>query len=173
MKTASPGVGTMTLVIKTVKGKKYVYEQYRHGDVVVTKYLGPLEEMVRIYQLYKSLGKVQKLSKRDIRRLAKTLLQEYDKAIVKAVEKLCVVNSTGNGQEASRDWWARGDLNPGPPPCEGGVLTRLDDGPSSSPLFLATPSSQAIKVDAEPHGQGIQCKGIEIWFVIMVIGVCS
>ncbi len=26
-------------------------------------------------------------------------------------------------------WWARGDLNPGPPPCEGGVLTRLDDGP--------------------------------------------
>jgi hypothetical protein len=26
-------------------------------------------------------------------------------------------------------WWARGDLNPGPPPCEGGVLSRLDDGP--------------------------------------------
>ncbi len=21
-------------------------------------------------------------------------------------------------------------MNPGPPPCEGGVLTRLDDGPS-------------------------------------------
>ena len=28
------------------------------------------------------------------------------------------------------NWWARGDLNPGPPPCEGGVLTRLDDGPT-------------------------------------------
>ena len=28
------------------------------------------------------------------------------------------------------DWWARGDLNPGPPPCKGGVLTRLDDGPA-------------------------------------------
>ena len=27
-------------------------------------------------------------------------------------------------------WWARGDLNPGPPPCKGGVLTRLDDGPA-------------------------------------------
>ncbi len=26
-------------------------------------------------------------------------------------------------------WWARGDLNPGPPPRQGGVLTRLDDGP--------------------------------------------
>ncbi|BAF34736.1 hypothetical protein APE_0472c [Aeropyrum pernix K1] len=36
-------------------------------------------------------------------------------------------------------WWARGDLNPGPPPCEGGVLTRLDDGPLRAPyagLFL-------------------------------------
>ena len=27
-------------------------------------------------------------------------------------------------------WWARGDLNPGPPPRQGGVLTGLDDGPS-------------------------------------------
>ena len=26
-------------------------------------------------------------------------------------------------------WWARGDLNPRPPPREGGVLTGLDDGP--------------------------------------------
>ncbi|BAB65320.1 hypothetical protein STK_03425 [Sulfurisphaera tokodaii str. 7] len=25
--------------------------------------------------------------------------------------------------------WARWDLNPGPPPRQGGVLTRLDDGP--------------------------------------------
>ncbi len=33
-------------------------------------------------------------------------------------------------------WWARGDLNPGPPPCEGGVLTRLDDGPPWLLLLL-------------------------------------
>ena len=26
--------------------------------------------------------------------------------------------------------WARGDLNPGPPPRKGGVLTGLDDGPA-------------------------------------------
>jgi hypothetical protein len=31
-------------------------------------------------------------------------------------------------------WWARGDLNPGPPPCEGGVLTGLDDGPNSQEI---------------------------------------
>ncbi len=112
----------MTLVLKTVKGKKYVYEQYRRDGIVVTKYLGPLEEMVRVYQLYKALGKVEKLSKRDIRRLARTLLQEYDKAIARAVEKMCVVNSMENGQREGRVWWTGRDLNPGPPPCEGGAL---------------------------------------------------
>ncbi len=30
--------GRMTLVIKRVKGKPYVYEQYSHNDVVVAKY---------------------------------------------------------------------------------------------------------------------------------------
>ncbi|BAD84294.1 SSV1 integrase homolog, N-fragment [Thermococcus kodakarensis KOD1] len=29
-------------------------------------------------------------------------------------------------------WWARGDSNPGPPPCEGGVITSLDHGPARS-----------------------------------------
>ncbi len=33
-------------------------------------------------------------------------------------------------------WWARGDSNPGPPPCKGGVLTGLDDGPSLAFLFV-------------------------------------
>ena len=77
---------------------------------------------------------MEKLSKRDIRRLAKILLQEYEKAIDKTIERLVaktgVVNSMGNPREPSGGWWARGDLNPGPPPCEGGVLTRLDDGPT-------------------------------------------
>ncbi len=119
----------MTLIIKTVKGRKYVYERFRRGDRVYTQYIGPLEEMVRVWQLYKSLGKVEKLSKRDLRRLAKIIVQEYNKAI----EKLCtVVNSKEQRREAMERWWARGDLNPGPPPCEGGVLTRLDDGPCST-----------------------------------------
>ncbi len=131
-----PRGGRLTLVIKRVKGKPYVYEQFRRGDIVITKYIGPLEEMVRVFQLYKSLGKVKKLSKRDLRRLAKMLLQEYEKAIDKAVEKLytrtSVVNSMENPREPSGEWWARGDLNPGPPPRQGGVLTRLDDGPITS-----------------------------------------
>ncbi len=33
--------------------------------------------MVRIYQVYKSLGRVEKLTKRDLRRLARILLEEY------------------------------------------------------------------------------------------------
>ena len=40
----------------------------------------------------------------------------------------CGVLGVGWGRRGC--WWARGDLNPGPPPCKGGVLTRLDDGPA-------------------------------------------
>ncbi len=32
--------------------------------------------------------------------------------------------------------WARGDLNPGPPPRKGGVLTGLDDGPAQASLII-------------------------------------
>ncbi len=77
------------------------------------------------------------MSKRDLRRLARILLQEY----VKVLERRCgEVKTMKLGDEKSKEvkeksntkWWARGDLNPGPPPCQGGVLTRLDDGPSRS-----------------------------------------
>jgi len=34
-----------------------VYEQFRRDGVVVTKYIEPLEGMLHVYQLYKSLGK--------------------------------------------------------------------------------------------------------------------
>ena len=40
------------------------------------------------------------------------------------------LNLPKNQKRKHNLWWARGDLNPGPPPCQGGVLTRLDDGPS-------------------------------------------
>ena len=33
-------------------------------------------------------------------------------------------------------WWARGDLNPGPSPCEGDVITSLDHGPPDSHTYL-------------------------------------
>ncbi len=76
-----------------------------------------------------------------MRRLARILIKEYEKAIDKAVERLytrtSVVNSMENPREPSGEWWARGDLNPGPPPCQGGVLTRLDDGPTRSGLTLS------------------------------------
>ena len=121
----------MGLTVKRIHGRLYVYEQYRVDGRLVTKYIGPLEEMARVYQLYKSLGKVERLSKRDLRRLARILLQEY----LEALERKCrevKSKSEANAQPnlAMEKWWARGDLNPGPPPCQGGVLTRLDDGPS-------------------------------------------
>ena len=44
------GAGMVTLVVKRVKRRKYVYGRYRSGGLVVTKYIGFLEEMARVYQ---------------------------------------------------------------------------------------------------------------------------
>ncbi len=60
-----------------------MYEQFRRGPLIVTKYTGPLEEIMRIFQVYKSLGKVEKLSKRDSRKSTRILLLEYGNAIDK------------------------------------------------------------------------------------------
>ncbi len=80
------GRNNLTIVVKKVKGKLYVYDEFRLNGQVVTNYIGPLEEMTHIYQVYKSLGKVEKLSKRDLRRLAKMIVEEIAK-------KITVVNS--------------------------------------------------------------------------------
>lgn len=85
---------------------------------MTTKYLGPLEKITQVYQLYKTLGKVKMHSKHDFQRLIRVLLRKYDKAISKAVEKLCVLNSKKSSRETNKDWWTRGDLNPRPPPCK-------------------------------------------------------
>ena len=56
------GRGTVTLVVKRIKGRLYVYDEYRVNGKVQTFYIGPLEEMARVYQVYKSLGKVETVS---------------------------------------------------------------------------------------------------------------
>ena len=117
-KIVDSGRGSLTLVVKKVKNRLYVYDEYRTNGKVNTFYVGPLEEMVRIFQLYKSLGKVEKLSKRDIRRLAKMLLDEY----LKKLAKRSVVNSTRKQRSDGNGWSRRRGLNPGPPPYQGGAL---------------------------------------------------
>ncbi|MEM4429608.1 MAG: integrase [Thermofilaceae archaeon] len=68
---------SMTLVVKRVKGRLYVYEQYRVNGQVYTRYIGPLEELVRIYQIYRLEGQINyRLSKRDFKRIAKALAEE-------------------------------------------------------------------------------------------------
>ncbi len=42
-----------------------------------------------------------------------------------------VINLIEEIKGSQDGWWARGDSNPGPPPCKGGVLTGLDDGPET------------------------------------------
>ena len=41
-----------------------------------------------------------------------------------------VLMGRAEGRSCETEWWARGDSNPGPPPCQGGVITSLDHGPS-------------------------------------------
>ncbi len=119
--TTHKGV-SLAIVVKRVKGRLYVYDQVRVNGKPVTKYIGPLEEMARLYQAvkYRVVNDASvvnyRITPRLLRRLAKAIADD-------------VVNSLNKKQNKTSYWWARGDLNPGPPPCKGGVLTRLDDGP--------------------------------------------
>ena len=107
----------LAIVVKRVKGRLYVYDQAKVNGEVVTKYIGPLEEMARLYQMVKhevvNHASVvnYRLTPRLLRRLAKAIAEE-------------VVNSLKDKQNKPNNppssWWARGDSNPGPPPCEGG-----------------------------------------------------
>ncbi len=97
----------LTIVVKRVKGKLYVYDEFRDKATgkVKTYYIGPLEEMVRVYQIVKQ-GNYVKLTRRELTTLARKIVEYY-------VKKHAVVNS---GEK-----WRRGrDLNP-----RGGVPHRL------------------------------------------------
>ena len=71
----------MALVIKKIKGRKYVYEQYRVNGRVVTRYIGPLEEIVRVYELWKA-GQIRGLDKRLVRYYARQLAKELQDRLV-------------------------------------------------------------------------------------------
>ena len=44
----------MTLSVKRIYGKLYVYDQWREGDRIVSKYIGPLEKIVESIRVVKS-----------------------------------------------------------------------------------------------------------------------
>ncbi len=91
LKTGSTG---MTLVVKKVKGRLYVYEQYRFDGKVVTRYIGPLEEMAYIYQAYRQGLTVNYRPKRGAyKQLAKLIVED-------------VVN------RLAKQWCGGRDLNP-------------------------------------------------------------
>ena len=79
----------MTLIVKRIRGKPYVYEQYRLGNKVVTKYIGSLEEIVRIYQIFKLRNMVNyRITKRDIKRITKDLVEEVVNFFEKKLEEM-------------------------------------------------------------------------------------
>ena len=48
--TGEVGETIMSYVVKRIKGRLYVYEQYRRDGKVITKYVGPLERIVEGYK---------------------------------------------------------------------------------------------------------------------------
>ncbi len=122
---------TLTLVIKKVKGRLYVYEQFRQDGRVVTHYVGPLEELVRVYQIVKS-GNYVNLTRRQLTTLARKIVEEY-------ARKCGVVNSTHKRSSNKREVapgagfepaWARS-----PPALQAGPLGRSGT-PAPSKLFV-------------------------------------
>ncbi|OYT39177.1 MAG: hypothetical protein B6U89_04660, partial [Desulfurococcales archaeon ex4484_58] len=94
----------MTLVVKRVKGHLYVYEQYRVGDKVITKYIGPLEELARIYQIYRLEGQVNyKITKRDIKRISKAIAMDVVNLLWEQEKKR--LGAPGAGFEPARPVW--------------------------------------------------------------------
>ncbi len=99
----------MGFTVKTIRDRKYVYEVARVGGRKITRYIGPLDAIVLSHLAReRGLNVNPKLARRELRRLARLLAEE-------------VVNSLGKGSDATKNLWARGDLNPRPPGYQPGA----------------------------------------------------
>ncbi len=97
----------MGLSVKKIKGKLYVYEHVKLPDGrKLTLYIGPLEEMVRLYQAKQAeLTVNSRIPPRVLRRLG-------DYIVVNLLEKLEEKTEQEGFEEGL--WGRRRDLNPGP-----------------------------------------------------------
>ncbi len=50
------GETVLGYVVKRIKGRLYVYEQYRRDGKVITKYVGPLERIIEEYKRCQNMG---------------------------------------------------------------------------------------------------------------------
>ncbi len=91
--------------------------RYKYGDYIIRQIKGR-------YYVYKIENVDGEAKERYVGSLAD---------VVETYLKLKANSSEGLGV-SPKPTWARWDLNPGPLPCKGSVLTRLDDGPSF-PIF--------------------------------------
>ena len=104
------GVTYVGIIIKKVKGRYYVYEYARVSGKPVYRYVGPLEEVVRVYEAVKAGITVNHTKRvmrtKDLRRLARMIADNLME-VLKNPDDAC--------------WWARGDSNPGPPGYQPGA----------------------------------------------------
>ncbi len=125
----------MTLVVKRVKGRLYVYEQYRVNGRVATLYIGPLEEIVRTYQALKSDVRINyKLRRKDLRKIADYISQRVIEAVVNSTRSS--KNRAAGPTESTTNLWCGGwDLNPRRPTPSGPQPDPFDQA-RAPPLLL-------------------------------------
>ena len=109
------GGAELGLSVKKVKGRLYVYEHVKLPDGrKLTLYIGPLEEMVRLYQARQAeLTVNSRIPPRVLRRLG-------DYIVVNLLEKL--EEKREQHPERRQVWWTGRDLNPGPLGCKPSAL---------------------------------------------------
>ncbi len=122
----------MTFVIKRIRNRLYVYEQYREGNIVVTKYIGPLEKIARKYQLYMQ-GVNYMLTQRDIDWMKKEIAKE-------------VVNMILDARNKGTEWRRGRDLNPGARKGNGLAIRRLWPSLAGSWTRLGHPGYSAFSI---------------------------
>ena len=101
--------------------------RYKYGDVIIRERKG----RYYVYLLERSNGETR---------------ERYVGILIDVVQTYLKLKES-EGLGAVPPQWARRDLNPRPPPCEGGVLTRLDDGPTK--IFRASALSFPQTVEEE------------------------
>jgi len=92
----------MTYVAKKIGGKWYVYQQYRVGCKVYTRYVGPLETVATAYELHK-LNVNYPLNARELAKVKKAIAQEVVSKLLADTSNRCGGRDSNPGRPTPAD----------------------------------------------------------------------
>jgi len=92
----------MTYVAKKIKGKWYVYQQYRVGNKVYTRFVGPLETVATAYELHK-LNVNYPLNSRELSKVKKAIAQEVVSKLLENTSHRCGGRDSNPGRPTPAD----------------------------------------------------------------------